>query len=168
MASILRQVEAKADAQITKLQWIWGFENRSAPEGRKNKNFHVSPSYYSTGYFQNQLFTLFTFLYVLRQEKIILKFVQKMHQSQRGDCYFWTLFTLTWLGKFQAKASTFKRKVLRPVGGGSGVVASKNKVFNVESIKSATWVSGCIFITVRNISFEINKWGFFLDISKIA
>ena len=52
---------------------------------------------------------------------------------------------------YSAKASTFKRKILRPVGGGSGVVVFENKVFSFESINLATWVSECIFITVKEV-----------------
>ena len=52
---------------------------------------------------------------------------------------------------YSGKASTFKRKVLRPVGGGRGVVVFENKVFSFESIKPATWVSECIFTAVKDI-----------------
>ena len=94
----------KLDIQCELLPNLYRPQNRPAASVRswRSKKTKIScqsifPFYWL---FPKSTFYTFTFLYILRQEEIILMFVQKMHQSQKGDCYFWTLFTLTWLGKF--------------------------------------------------------------------
>ena len=128
------------------------FENRSAPEGRKNKNFHVSFQYWL--FSESTFYTFYISLHFKATKNHFKARTKNASKSKRRLLFLdfvYSNLTREVPYSYSVKASTFKRKVLRPVGGGSGIVVFENKVFSFESIKPATWVSECIFITVKEI-----------------